>query len=222
VDISSAFAAPFKDPDWGKKFLIGALIVLTCLFGVGFFLLAGYYIELTRRVMRREEIPLPEWKDLGVKFVVGFKYAVTMLVYILPIILLAIPLVVLVIISIANDPDGAPGFLASIYLFGYVLLVVPYSLLLSLVTPIIAYKFAERENIGDALDVGEVLRLFKTHWESTLVVALLVIGIESLSGIGVFAAFVGVLFTLFYVYLVSAYLHGQLYLHHHRGEVLQG
>ena len=222
MDIGSAFSAPFKDPDWGRKFLIGGLMVFACLFGFGFFVLAGYYIELTRRVMKREEYPLPEWKDLGVKFIVGFKYVVTILTYVLPVILLAIPLVVLIAISVTNDPDGAPSLLASIYLFAYVLLVIPYGLALTLVQPIIAYKFAERESIADALDVAQVFRLFKTNWESTLVVAILVIGVDSLAGIGILAIIIGVLFTIFYVYMVSAFLHGQLYLQHSRGEVLQG
>jgi hypothetical protein len=222
MEIGSAFSAPFKDAEWGMKFLVGSVMVFCCLFGFGFFVLAGYYIETTRRSMKDEPIVLPEWKDLGVKFITGFKFVMTLFLYVLPLILLAIPLIVLLAFSIANDPEAGPGFLASIYLFGYVLLAIPYGLMLTLTGPIIAYKFAEREKISDGLNVGEVLRLFKANWESTIVVALLVIGIKSLAGIGIIALIVGVLFTMFYVYLVAAILNGQLYRHHHWQEELQG
>jgi len=217
-DLGTAFSAPFKDPDWAAKFLVGGIVVLSCITGLGFFVLAGYYIELTRRVMRREQYPLPEWTDLGVKFITGVKYAAVILLYILPVVLLAVPMVVLMVLTTMSDPGGTPGILASIYLFAYVLLVVPYSILLMLLTPIIAYRFAERESIAHALDVSAIFRMFTRNWESTLVVALVGAGIESLAGLGVFGLFIGIFFTIFYTYLVAAFLHGLLYLDHQKSQ----
>ena len=176
----------------------------------------GYYIEVTRRVMHREAFPLPAWSDLGVKFVTGFKYSVVIILYALPVILLAIPMMVLVLLASMSDPGGTPGVFASVYVFAYVLLAVPYSLLLMLLTPVIAYRFAERERMSDALDIGSVIRAFRHNWESTTVVALIAAGVQMFSGMGVFALLVGVFFTLFYAYLVTALLHGHLYLDHQK------
>ncbi|HEX9006288.1 MAG TPA: DUF4013 domain-containing protein, partial [Bacteroidota bacterium] len=151
-DLGRAFSEPFRDPEWPTKFLIGGVVVLSCMAGLGIFVLAGYYIEVTGRVMRGERYPMPVWSDLGVKFVTGSKYAVVVILYALPITLLAIPMVVLMLLASMSDPGGAPGVLASIYFFAYVLLAIPYGILLALLTPVIAYKFAERERMADALD----------------------------------------------------------------------
>ena len=96
--------------------------------------------------------------------------------------------------------------------FGFTLIVIPYSLAFALLIPIISYRFAERERISDALDIGTILRLFKRNWQNTIVVALIVVGIESFAFVGIIFFLVGVLFTMFYTYLVSAHMHGQLYL----------
>jgi hypothetical protein len=66
--------------------------------------------------------------------------------------------------------------------------------------------------MSDAWDIAQVFRDFKSNWQNTLVVALIVVGIESFAAVGVVFFFIGIFFTIFYAYLVSAYLHGLLYL----------
>ena len=102
--------------------------------------------------------------------------------------------------------------LFSVYIFGITLLLIPYGLALSLFSPIIMYRFAERESISDALDVAAVMREFRGNWQNALVVALITMGIQSIAGIGLFLLLVGIFFTIFYSYVVSAYLCGVLYL----------
>ncbi len=211
-DLGKAFSFPFKDPGWVPKFLIAALFMILSLFLVGIFIIAGYLIQVTQRVMRREEHPLPEWNDIGVKLILGFKYCVVYVLYLLPIFILIIPVFVLAIIGELANSSDAVGVIVSVYIFGFILLTVPYSLALALMLPIISYRFAARDRISDALDIGTILRLFRRQWQNTLVVALIGIGIESFAFVGVFFFVIGVLFTLFYTYLVSAHLHGQLYL----------
>ncbi len=211
-DLGKAFSFPFKDSGWVPKFLIAALFMILSLFLVGIFILAGYLIQVTQRVMRKEEHPLPEWNDIGVKLIIGFKYCVVYVLYLLPIFILMIPVFVLAIIGELASNSDVVGVIVSVYIFGFILLTVPYSLALALMLPIISYRFAARERISDAVDIGTILRLFRQHWQNTLVVALIGIGIESFAFVGIFFFFIGVLFTLFYTYLVSAHLHGQLYL----------
>ena len=218
-DLGKAFSFPFKDPSWFSKFLIAALFMILSIFLIGIFILAGYLIQVTQRVMRREANPLPEWNDIGIKLVTGFKYCVVYLLYMLPIILLMIPVIILAIVSeLAHDSDLV-GVMATVYMFGFTLIVIPYSLAFALLIPIISYRFALRERISDAMDIGTVFRLFKQHWQSTLVVALIATGIQSFAFVGIIFIFVGVLFTLFYTYLVSAHMHGQLYLEQTTEEV---
>ncbi len=213
-ELGKAFKFVFQDPNWVSKCIIAALFMLLCLIGLGIPVLVGYYIQLTQRVMRREQYPLPEWSDIGVKFIIGFKFIVALFVYVLPIILLYIPFIVVIAVASMHGEDSSElgSLIAVIYMFGFVLIILPYGLLLTLCMPIISYRFALRESIGDALDVGAVLHDFRLNWANTTVVALLVVGLESFSGLGIFLLFIGIFFTLFYTYAVSAYLNGALYL----------
>jgi len=211
-DIGKAFSFPFKDQGWIGKFLIAAVFMILSIVGIGIFILAGYLIQVTQRVMRREEELLPEWSDIGIKFIIGFKFVVVYMVYILPVLLLLLPMMVLSILAEVSHQPEVLGVVTVVYLFGFILLIIPYSLALTALMPIISYRFAERERISDALDIAEIIRHFRRNWQSAVVVALVAVGLESFAPIGILFFLIGVFFTLFYAYLVSAYLHGALYL----------
>jgi len=218
-DLGKAFSFMFDDPSWVMKVIIAALFMLLSLLGIGLFVLLGYFVELIQRVIRREQHPLPEWSDVGVKLVVGFKYFVVILVYTLPIILLVVPLIALMGISALSEESQAFSAFIAIYTFGYMLLMVPYILFFTLLTPIITYRFALRERIGDGLDVGGILVDFRRNWQNTLVVALISVGLESFASIGILGFFVGIFFTLFYAYVVVGHTYGTLYLSTQEGTV---
>jgi len=211
-DIGKAFSLPFKDPSWPSKFIIAGLFMLLCLLGIGIPVIVGYLIQVTQRVMRREEPALPEWSDIGVKFVLGFKYCVVYFIYLIPVFLLVIPVIGLAVATNTTDAPEMVGVLSIVYVFGFTLLVIPYSLLLTAIFPIIAYRFALGEKISDAIDIGKIFRDFRVNWQNTVVVALISIGIESFAFLGLLFFLIGVFFTVFYVYLVSAAMHGTLYL----------
>ena len=218
-DLGKAFSFPFKDPNWVSKFLIGALFMLLSIFLVGIFIIAGYFVQVIQRVMQRETNPLPEWEDVGVKLVLGFKFCVVYLIYILPIILLMIPFFVLMIFGIISGNGGTIGPMASMYMILLVVVIIPYSLVLTILHPIIAYRFAAHERISDALDVAGVVRSFKGNWQNTLIVALIAVGIQSLAAIGIVFFVVGILFTILYSYLVTAYIYGALHLEQTQEEI---
>jgi hypothetical protein len=186
-----------------------------CIFVVGFFILAGYFVQVTQRVMRRDPNPLPEWNDIGVKFIVGFKMIVVYFVYLLPVFLLYIPFAVLTVVGAVSGNDELSGLFAGIYMIGLVFIVIiPYSLFFAMLIPIIAYRFAANESIREALHIAEIFRIFKKNWQNTVIVALVQVGVQSFAGIGIIIFFIGIFFTILYAYLVSAYLHGALYLEH--------
>jgi hypothetical protein len=211
-DLGKAFSFPFKDPAWVSKFVLAALFMLLAVFLVGIFILAGYLVRVTQRVMRREENVLPEWADVGVMLIVGFKFCVTYLIYLLPMLLLYVPFLIMVVMGKIVDNGASLETIAGLYFVVVIfLLVIPYSLVFTLLSPIIAYRFAERERISDALDIGGVFKAFTRNWQSTAVVALIGMGLSSLATIGVVFFIIGILFTIFYAYLVMAYMNGLLY-----------
>jgi hypothetical protein len=211
-NLGKAFSFFFKDPSWVTKTLIAAGFMILSLVGLGIPVLAGYHVQIAQRVMRREEHPLPPWTDVGVQFIVGLKYCIIYLIYLLPILLLFIPVVGLVIAGAVVDDPGVLGAISTLYLFAVMFFVVLYSLALSVAAPIILYRFAKQERISDALDIGGVFRDFKRNWQNALVVALLSVGVHSFAFIGIFFFLIGVFLTIFYAYGVTAYLAGLLYL----------
>jgi hypothetical protein len=212
-DLGRAFSYPFKDPAWASKFILGALFMILGILLIGIFIIVGYFIETTQRVMRRELNPLPEWTDIGVKLVLGFKFCVVYLVYLIPIFILYIPFLTLVLVGALSDNSDMLGALAGVYVAVMVFLfVIPYSLLLAAMLPIITYLFARNEKIAEALDIAAVFRTFRRNWQNTLVVALIAVGLHSFAAVGIVFFFVGVLFTIFYSYLVTAHMFGSLYL----------
>ena len=210
-DLGLAFSSPFKDPAWVSKFVIAGAFLFLCLFGIGIPVIVGYLIQVTQRVMRQEEHPLPEWTDVGVKFILGFKYCVVYFVYLLPVFLLVVPLIVFAVAAQMTEAPDAVGIFVTVYTFAFTLLIIPYSLALTALSPIIAYRFALRERISDGLNLAAVIGDFKAHWQSTLVVALIAVGVQSFAFVGIFLLIIGVVFSIFYAYLVSAYMHGALY-----------
>ena len=210
-DIGRAFTFPFKDPQWFVKFLIGCLMCILAVVGIGFFILAGYFIQITQRAMRNEERVLPDWDGIGQKLVLGIKIVIVYLVYLLPVILLMIPLFPLAILTDRPEAGDIVGIFSLVYFFGFVLLIVPYSIALTVASPIINYRFALNESIGDALDIGVIVEDFGKNWQNVLVVVLITIGVQSFAWIGVALFIIGVLFTMLYSYMVPAYLSGMLY-----------
>lgn len=209
-NIGEAFSFPFRDPNWVSKFIIGAVFGLLSLLMIGIPVLYGYYIELCQRVRRKEQYPLPEWNDVGVKFVLGFKYCVALVVYCLPVFLALIPALFFIIIAAIGGSEtggmmGGTLFMGLIFFF-----IIPYSLIITLLTPVITVEFSERGSITDALRIGGVLRTFRAQWQDVLVAALISLGVGTLSGIGLILLIIGVFLTDFYAKLITFHLYGQI------------
>ncbi len=211
-NLGKAFSFVFDDPAWLRKTAVAAIYIFLSIVGIGIPILAGYFVRITQAVMRNEEPALPDWRSTGRMFVTGLKLCVAYLVYLLPVALLVLPVLALALLgSVAIEPDTIL-MIMTVYLFGFTVLLIPYSLAVSLFSPIIVLLFARREKIGDAVDLVRVVRLFRARWQDALVIALIALGIQSLSFLGIAFFVVGVFFTIFYTYSVSSYLSGLLYL----------
>ncbi len=209
-NFGDAFTFPFKDPNWFSKFMIGGIFIFLSFFLIGIPVLYGYCIEIQQRVRRGEQYPLPEWKDVGVKFILGFKYLVTLLIYYIPVFLVLIPVVLLLVVQNLDIP-GTPRILTEWGMeLMLVVFLIGYSLLISLLSPIISVKFAEHEKIREGLDVGNIILLFSKHWQDTLIAILLGMGVGIFAVVGLLFFIVGIFFTTFYALVVRYHLFGQI------------
>jgi len=210
LNFNEAFTFPFRDTQWVQKFLMGALFTLLSIFILPIPVLYGYLIELLQRVRDNDPVPLPEWKDPGIKFLLGLKYIVIFLIYYLPLILITILFISFGLLlsltgSEANTPLETMTLIALLISF-----VLPYSLLLYIATPLITIEFANRERIPDGLRLGRILRNFSIFWKDVLIVGIVAFALEIAAGIGFILFIVGILFTSFYVSLITFHLYGQI------------
>lgn len=210
MNLGKAFTYVFDDPDYIKKVGIAALMSLIPIFGT--FVVLGWGIEITRRVIRGEARPLPEWTDYGRYFTDGLKAFVVILVYLLPVILLNSCLQ-LAMIPLQNSSSGDVMAMA---ISGIALVSACLSIILGIGTglmlpPALAI-YAETGQIGAALRFGDVIALLRANF-GVYVLTLVGIFISSfVAGLGMIACCVGVVVTIALSTAVNAHLYGQAYL----------
>ena len=79
MNYAESFKFVFRQPAWPKKMLI--LVGLTLVPIVGWIMIAGYLLAITRNVIRGEQQLLPEWTDFGRMFADGLKLIVVAIVW---------------------------------------------------------------------------------------------------------------------------------------------
>lgn len=210
MDFGKAFTYPFQDPDWAKKILIPALVLLIPI--VGQITVLGWALDVTRRVLRRDPSPLPEF-DFGKNLSDGFKGFVIGLVYAIPIFIFIIPPI---IVSATAGSDGGNmeslGPVAIIVMVCCYGLMILYSLVLNIVLPAAMANFVAKENLSAGLRFSEVFGLVRAAPGPYLLVLLGIILAGMIAGLGSIVCAIGVVATTAYAYAVQGHLYGQAYL----------
>jgi MFS family permease len=166
MNISRAIEFVFDDEEWLGKILLAAVISLIPVFGP--VAASGYVIALVRNVMAGKENPLPDWEEPGRCFRDGLMFWLATLLYALPLLLLACP----VVLSWALPLFGAEDSEATWALLG--LSGALTAALGCLVTPVLQIRYAEVGTIGACLRVGAVLRFLLDNFGRILLVTLVV------------------------------------------------
>jgi hypothetical protein len=214
MDFGLAFSFPFQDEDWIKEILIGGVLVLT---GIGFIPVAGWGLEVARRVIRGEEPTLPEWSEFGTLIVDGLKLIAIGVVWSIPIIVISFCLTA---ISVATggasfDPYSyysAPSALSGIFGVLNACISAPYALVISFLIPPAYGILAETGELGQALNPANAFRLLRENIGSYLI-AWFVGGIAMslLPAVGSIACGIGALPAVAYAAAVVGHLYGQAY-----------
>ena len=209
MDFGKAFTFPFDDTDWARKLIIPALISLIPILGQIF--LIGWMLDIARRVIRRDPVPLPDL-NFGEQLAEGFRGFVISLVYAIPVFILIAPIV---ISSIAvTDPgvnqDAAATVVSVISLCCSGLMLL-YSLVLWVVLPAAYTNAAVKESLGAGLNFREVFGLIKAAPGPYLLalVGTLIGGV--IAPLGSILCLVGVVLTYAYAMAVTGHLYGQAY-----------
>lgn len=214
MEYGRAFAFPTQNIDWVKKWAIAGAISLIPI--VGQLVMAGYSVEITRRVINNEPTTLPDWSDFGAFLRKGFGVLVIGLVYFLPIVLLGlclgVPLgVASALQSGASDTEWLGqlgGFLgACLGCLGAL-----YGLVAGMLLQVALGRYAATDQIGAALRVAEVFALVRAKPGVFLIVMVVSALAQSvLTSLAVIACVIGAAWGGAYAALATAHLTGQAY-----------
>ena len=213
LDIERAFTFVFKDPDWIKKVAVAAAFAISI---VGMPALAGWTLEIQKRVQDGEDDTLPRWTVIGDFFVDGLKYLLVNFVWFLPFSLIYFAVMIPYMLMAINEPSMADNSILPIGVFMLPYLMMPVMMILSFVMytlmPIISGNYLETRKIKDAFKFRRMFDLVKVNFWVLLAAAFLgYLGNQVFSMVGMFACFVGMFLTIPIGGAVMYHFFGQAY-----------
>lgn len=154
---SELFTFPFTDEDWIKKLATGILVVLGAILIVPAFGLVGYGLRIMQITIREGKPRLPTWENFGELIVLGLKYTVVTLVYMLPIYIMMLPYFIIVINAAMTNSDPT-GIMIGAQLVTMACMMPVSFLLAYLITIATAHMVAHDGQLAAAFE-------FKAVWQ---------------------------------------------------------
>ncbi|MBD3169186.1 MAG: DUF4013 domain-containing protein [candidate division Zixibacteria bacterium] len=185
-NLGRAFTFMFEDKSWPGKVLLGGVFVLLSSILIGIPFVVGYLLELARRAYEGNEVPLPEWDNMGDKFTQGLIFSIILLIY-------SIPGIILQVVPCLGTCLGGI-----------------YAIAVALVLPHLMVRFAVNRDFNEAFKFEALFDFVKENIGDIVIVVLIALGMHIISWFGVILLVIGVFFTLFWACLGKAYLFGKL------------
>lgn len=215
MDIGSAFTFVFDDEDWIKKVAIGGGITLLSailtpiIIGLALWLpIGGYILQTIKNVRDGQAKPLPEWTDIGGLFSKGLMVFVIALIYNIPSVLLWCASFGISLAAPNLDSDVAQALSFVTICVGclqVIVGIVAYALL-----PAALIRYAQFDSLGSAFQFREIFSFISANIGDYIIAVLLSWVAGLVAVFGLILCIVGVFFTVFWSYLVTANLIGQL------------
>lgn len=202
MDIGRAFNYPRNDPGWITKLLIFGVVSMVPIVNLAG---VGYMMEAIRRVTRGEDSTLPEWDNFGGYFMDGLRFAVTVFVYMLPVLL-----IVGVAIGMAAASGREDGGAAGIVMLLANLFQLFYQFIFWVIWPALIINLAFNPGFGAGFQFGKMMATATRNVGSYVMVLLMTIVFGIVGMLGILACGIGLLLTIPYAQLGAAHLFGQL------------
>lgn len=193
IDVGRALKAPFEDPEWLSKTLLGLLWGLLVVTAPAVY---GAQIHYLRDVSEDEE-RLPTWSEFGALWVDGLMAIIAGLVYFLPIVALLVVAVIPAALgySAAGSNDawaGLTALFAGTFCLVWVVAII-YVLGVSVLFSAALTNYAMKGGFGSFFEIGEIISRVRggtgyfTAWAYTILVALIgsvLTSVVSATGVG--------------------------------------
>lgn len=209
-DFGKPFTYVFDDPRWLQKILIGGLFYLAGFLIVGWFFILGYCARVARNVIAGVTSPLPEWDDLGEFFGEGARLIGVVLVWILPMMILAMVFIVPLAILDSTDNQGLQA-IGTIFSGGLMCLMVPLSLAVMLFLPASLLFAAVEQRFGAAFEFDRIWPFIRLNLGNYLLAIVVYLIARFIGGFGIALFCIGVIFTGFWSLLITTHAFAQVY-----------
>ena len=208
MEFGKSFTYVFEDDDWIVKILLAAVIVFIPI--IGGLAVAGWGVEITKRVIHQDEEVLPGWGDFVNFLIKGLVLILIGFVYMLPVILVQVCSNGTFILGQESGEEGLM-ILGNILLACFGCLSFIYSILVFFLIAAAIGRYADTGEIGSAFQFGKVFATVKAAPAPYLMVLLGGFLAGMIAFLGVIACIIGVFFTAAYANAINAHLMGQAY-----------
>ncbi|MFP5246475.1 MAG: DUF4013 domain-containing protein [Thermoanaerobaculia bacterium] len=209
-DFGKPFTYVFDDPRWLNKILIGGLFYLAGFLLIGWFFILGYIARTVRNVIRGDQFPLPEWDDLGAYFSEGLRLVGVVLVWIVPMIVLAVLFIIPAATLGSVDNEGVQA-IGSGFAGCLSCLFVPLSLAMMVFMPASLLFAIVEQRLGAGFELGRIWAFIKNNVGNYLLAVVVYLIARFIGGFGIALLCIGVIFTGFWSFLITAHGFAQVY-----------
>ncbi len=207
-DFGKPFTYVFEDPRWLQKVLIGGLFYLASFLLVGWFFILGYVAQVFRNIIADVKLPLPEWEDLGGFFNEGLRLFGISLIYCIPALFL---MAIMIPASILSETDNAALQAMGSVAGCVACLFVPLLLLTVFFLPAAVMFAVVEQRFGAAFEFARIWAFVRSNIGNYLLAVVIHIIAQHLGSFGVVLLCVGVIFTGFWSFLITAHGFAQVY-----------
>lgn len=192
MDIGKSITYLLEDPEWASKALLAALISNVPFLNIAWI---GYLVETTRNVQSHDPFPLPDWSELGQKFISGLLLLLASLIYSLPVfIFILVPLGGIFLGFLPGEGDiqeyAATGFGIVVLILSCC--VMAYMILLTFYLPGVIIYFAREGTFQSCFKIRQIFDIIFGNIGDYLT-AIVVAAVASLA-VGLIVSVISVLF----------------------------